>query len=279
MESNLLMKNKATHLISVGQLRTIEIQVVVEENPLVKTFSFHDDLCEKAIPGQFVMVWIPGIDEVPMSLSSIEKDYCSITVAKVGDATKALHKMKKGDLIGVRGPFGKGFSFAKGKVLVVGGGTGLSPLAVLAENLSRLRASVTFLLGAETKSELLFLNRVKRVSANVIATTNDGSFGLKGFVTEPAEKMLAENRFDMVYACGPEPMMVKMLLLARKYNVPLQMSLERLMRCGVGLCGSCVIGIYRICKDGPVFTGRQLEKVQGEFGRFKRDFDGREIAV
>jgi len=273
------MKSKSKHLSAVGRLRTVEIQKVVNESLTVKTFSFHDKLCEKATPGQFVMVWIPGVDEVPMSLSAIEDDHCSFTVAKIGEATKALHKMREGDLVGIRGPFGKGFSYAKGEVLIVGGGIGLSPLAVLAENLSTLGTNVTFLLGARTRSELLFLDRVNRISANVLATTDDGSYGFKGLATEPAEKMLAENRFDMVYACGPESMMVKMLSLAEKYNTPLQMSLERLMRCAVGLCGSCVIGIYRVCKDGPVFTGRQLEGVKGEFGGFRRDFNGRKIAV
>jgi dihydroorotate dehydrogenase electron transfer subunit len=278
-ELNPLIKTKPKHFSTVGRLRIAEIQRIVEENPSVQTLSFHDELCEKGTPGQFVMVWIPGIDEVPMSLSTIEGDHCSFTVAKVGEATKALHRMKEGDLIGVRGPFGKGFSYVKGEVLIVGGGTGVSPLAVLAENLSRLGAEVTFLLGAKTKIELLFLDRVNKVSVNVIATTDDGSFGLKGFVTESAERMLTDKKFDVVYACGPEPMMVKMLSLAEKYSVPLQVSLERLMRCAVGLCGSCVIGIYRVCKDGPVFIGRQLEEVKEEFGRLRRDFDGRKIAV
>ena len=278
-ELNPLMKSKLKDFGAVRRLRTVRIQRIVEENPLVKTFSFYDELCVKAMPGQFVMVWIPGVDEVPMSLSAIEGDYCSFSVARVGEATKTLHKMKKGDIIGIRGPFGKGFSYVKGEVLIVGGGTGLAPLAVLAENLSKLRANVTFLLGAKTRSELLFLNRINKVCANVIVATDDGSFGLKGLVTEHAEKTLAEERFDMVYTCGPEPMMVKMLSLAEKHNTPLQMSLERLMRCAVGLCGSCVIGIYRVCKDGPVFTDKQLKKVKDEFGRFRRDFNGRKIAV
>jgi len=278
-ESNPLMKSKSKYLGVVGRLRTVKIQRIVEENPSVKTLSFHDLLCEKATPGQFIMVWIPGIDEIPMSLSAIEDDHCSFTVAKVGEATEALHKRKEGDLIGIRGPFGRGFSYVKGEVMIAGGGTGLAPLAVLAENLSRLGAIVTFLLGAKTKSELLFLDRVNKACLNVIVATDDGSFGLKGLITEHAEKFLAEKKFDMVYACGPEPMMVKMLFLAEKYNVPLQMSLERLMRCAVGLCGSCVIGIYRVCKDGPVFAKEQLGKVRGEFGKFKRDFDGRKVTI
>jgi len=273
------MNNKPKHYDAVNRLRTVKIRRIIEENPTVKTFSFHDELCENAAPGQFVMVWIPGVDEIPMSLSTIEDDYCAFTVAKVGEATRALHKMKEDDLIGIRGPFGTGFTYAKGKIMIAGGGTGLSPLAVLAENLSRLGANVTFLLGAKTKSELLFLDRVKRISANVVATTEDGSFGLKGLVTESVDKILAEKRFDMVYACGPEPMLVRMLSLAEKYNVPLQVSLERLMRCAVGLCGSCVIGIYRVCKDGPVFTDKQLKIVKNEFGKFTRDFDGKRIAI
>jgi dihydroorotate dehydrogenase electron transfer subunit len=274
-----MIKSKSEYPIIVGRLRAVEIQRIVEENSLVKTFNFHDELCEKATPGQFVMVWIPGVDEIPMSLSAIEGGRCSFTVAKVGEATETLHKMKKGDLIGIRGPFGKGFSYVKGKVLIVGGGTGLLPLAVLAEKLSKIGADVTFLLGAKTRGELLFLDRINKISANVLVATDDGSFGLRGLVTEHAEKMLTEKRFDMVYACGPEPMMVKMFSLAEKYNMPLQMSLERFMRCAVGLCGSCVIGIYRVCKDGPVFTNGQLKQVKEEFGKFKRDFDGRKIAV
>jgi len=276
---NPLTKTESKQFGAVGRLRTVVIQKIVRENPSVKTFVFRDELCGKGTPGQFVMVWIPGVDEVPMSLSTIEKNRCSITVAKVGEATKALHKMKEGDLIGLRGPFGKGFSLVKGEVLIVGGGTGLSPLAVLAEKLSKIGTHATFLLGAKTKSELLFLDRVSKVSANVLAATDDGSFGLKGLVTKHAEKTLAENRFNMVYACGPEPMMVKMLSLTKKYNMHLQVSLERLMRCAVGLCGSCVIGVYRVCRDGPVFTDKQLEEVKEEFGKFKRDFDGRKIAV
>jgi dihydroorotate dehydrogenase electron transfer subunit len=278
-ELNTFMKNKSKHFDVSRRLRTVEVRRIVEENLMVKTFSFHDELCGKAVPGQFVMVWIPGIDEIPMSLSDIGGEMCSFTAAKVGDATEALRRMMEGDLIGIRGPFGKGFSYVKGKVLVVGGGTGLSPLVVLAENLVKIGADVTFLLGAKTRSELLFLDRVKQIRANIIVSTDDGSLGFKGLVTDLAEKTLAEERFDIVYTCGPEMMMTKMLSLAEKHNISLQASLERLVRCAAGLCGSCVIGTYRVCKDGPVFTDRQLKEVKGEFGKFKRDFDGKKITV
>lgn len=273
------MKSKSRQHDAAGRLRAVNIQNIVKESSSVKSFIFRDKMCCKAVPGQFVMVWIPGVDEIPMSLSSIENPYCAFTAARVGEATSALQKMRIGDIIGVRGPFGQGFNFVKGKVLIVGGGTGLFPLVALAEKLSKLRANITFLLGAKTKGELLFLERANRVSAEIVTTTEDGSYGLKGLVTEPAEKMLAEKRWDMVYACGPEPMLVKVLSLAENHHMPLQMSLERLLRCAVGLCGSCIIGVYRVCKDGPVFTGEQLETAKEEFGKFKRDFNGKKIAV
>jgi dihydroorotate dehydrogenase electron transfer subunit len=101
---------------------------------------------------------------------------------------------------------------------------------------------------------------------------------LKGLVTELAEQILEKQRFDMIYACGPEQMMVKMFLLAEQYNTPFQASLERYIRCGVGICGSCCMGEYRICRDGPVFSGEQLGKVRNEFGFFKREVDGSKVS-
>jgi len=269
---------------TANRLRIVKIQEAKKESPTVKTFTFNDKLCAKAEPGQFVMVWIPGVDEIPMSLSTISpKGLTSITVANVGEATKALHQRKRGDILGVRGPYGNGFTLTSGNVMIVGGGTGLVPLMPLTEKIVRLATKIAFLLGAKTKDELLFLDRVTRmlskVKAEIIATTEDGSYGLEGFVTDQAEQKLAKERFDMIYACGPEQMMHKMFLLAERYDTPLQASLERIMRCAIGLCGSCVIGKLRVCKDGPVLTSEQIREVKDEFGGFKRDFQGRKIPI
>ena len=228
------------------------------------------------------MVWIPGVDEVPMTISVMGLEKVStITVEKVGVATEALHKMKVGDIIGIRGPFGNFFTLTKGNIMIVGGGTGLASLAPLAEKMADLDSEITFLLGAKTCDHLLFLDRVKavlsRVKGRVIAATEDGSYGLKGLVTKPAERFLAKERFDMVYTCGPEQMMQKMFVLTERYKTPLQASLERLMRCAIGLCGTCVVGRFRVCRDGPVFSSQQLREVKDEFGRFKRGFDGKRI--
>jgi len=269
---------------ATNSLRIVKIQEVKREGPTVKTFSFRDKLCAKAEPGQFVMVWIPGVDEIPMSLSTINtKGATSITVADVGEATKALHQRKIGDILGIRGPYGNGFTLISGNVMIVGGGTGLMPLMPLTEKIVRLAKKTAFLLGAKTKDELLFLDRIKqmlsKVNAEIIATTEDGSYGLKGIVTDHAEKKLAKERFDMVYTCGPEQMMHRIFILAEQYDTPLQASLERIMRCAIGLCGSCVIGRFRVCKDGPVLTSEQLRTVKDEFGKFTRDFQGKKTPI
>ena len=270
--------------IEANFLRTTTVDRIIEESRKIKTVIFNDELCSQAKPGQFVMIWLPGFDEIPMSISSTSaKGKASITVANVGEATKLLHSRSIGDVIGVRGPFGNNFEPIEGNLLLIGGGTGIAPLAFLSRKLAQEASHVTFLLGARTKEELLFLSRIRRtlrkVEGKVISCTEDGSYGHAGVVTKLAEKVLAEGRFDAIYACGKEAMLLKVLTLAQKHRTQLQASLERLMRCAIGLCGSCAIGKYRICVDGPVFTGEQLREVGNEFGHFKRDFDGRRITV
>ncbi len=256
----------------------MKIQDVKEENSTIKTFTFRDKHCAEAKPGQFVMVWVPGVDEVPMSLSSISVDgVSSITVADVGEATKMLHQKKVGEVVGVRGPYGNGFALTGGNVMIVGGGTGLTPLVPLAESLAKLSAKIVFMVGAKTRDDIFFLDRIGTVVPEVVVTTEDGSYGLKGVVTELAEQILEKQKFDMIYACGPEQMMFKMFLLAKRHNTPFQASLERYIRCGIGICGSCCMGEYRICRDGPVFSGEQLGKVRNEFGLFKREVDGSKV--
>lgn len=279
-----MLEKSSGYLTDTNRLRIVEVQEIIRESPTVKTFTFNDRICSKAKSGQFVMLWIPGVDEIPMSLSTICRDgVSSVSVAEVGEATKALHQRKPGDILGIRGPFGNGFTPMSGNVMIVGGGTGLAPLLPLTESLAGLDTRITFLLGAKTKDELLFLKRIERVVSevhgNVIAITEDGSYGLKGLVTDPAEEMLAKEKFDMIYTCGREQMMYKVFLLAELYHTPLQACLERIMRCGIGLCGSCVIGEFTVCKDGPVLSLEQLSKVKDEFGKLRRDFSGRKTPI
>jgi len=157
----------------------------------------------------------------------------------------------------------------------------MAPLIPLIENLVSKHLRVTVLVGARTKNELIFLERLQTSQdiSGTIVTTDDGSYGTKGLATDALERVLSSERFDAIYACGPESMLHKVYLLSEQYRTPLQVSLERIMRCAIGMCGSCVIGKYRVCRDGPIFATDQLQEVEREFGRFKRDFNGRKATV
>jgi len=274
----------SAYRIAANKLRTAHILSVETESPTVKIFTFKDKQCARAKPGQFLMLWIPSVDEIPLSiLDAKENGMVSVAVRKVGEATGAFHNKSVGELVGVRGPFGNCFTLKEGRILMVSGGTGTAPILFLAERLAPKIAKLVFVLGAKTREELLFLNKSKRIlggeKTQLIATTEDGSCGIKGLVTKPLERLLEQERFDMIYTCGPEQMMRKVFDLAEKYGVALEASLERLMRCAIGLCGSCVIGRYRVCKDGPVFTAKQLRENKSEFGISKRGFSGRKIPL
>ncbi len=240
-----------------------------------------DDLCAKANPGQFLMLWIPGIDEIPLSILNAGEGNVQVSVKAVGDATKHLHTLKTGDILGVRGPFGNSFTETRGKVLLVGGGTGTAPLLFLAKRLAPKVDRLSFVVGAKTKKELIFLNELDALCTeeSAVATTEDGSYGLQCLATEPLDKMLVKEKFNMVYACGPEMMIRKVFDLAEQRKIPMEASLERLMRCGIGLCGSCVIGKFRVCHDGPVFTMARLSEIKDELGYSKLGFDGSRIDV
>lgn len=227
------------------------------------------------------MLWIPGIDEIPLSIMDASDGLVSVTVKAVGDATRHLHGLEAGATIGVRGPFGNSFTENRGKVLLVGGGTGTAPLLFLAKQLSNKTERISFAEGAKTASELLFVREIGSIcqEKNIITTTEDGTAGLQCLVTEPLASLLDKERFDMIYVCGPEVMVKKIFELTEARKLPIEASLERLMRCGIGLCGSCVIGKYRVCRDGPVFNVAQLREIKDELGISKIGFDGSRIPL
>lgn len=252
--------------------KIVKIAETKKEAENIKTFRFKYD--EKVKPGQFFMVWIPGIDEIPMSASYTDSPK-GITVELVGEATKALFKMKKGDKIGIRGPYGNGFKTPKGKVLFVAGGTGIIPIASLVEKIKKKNVIVVF--GAKTKNELFFINRIKK-SSKLLISTDDGSFGYNGFASELSKKVLEKEKINQIITCGPEKMMKKILDLGLEYKIPVQASLERFMKCGIGICDSCAINGYHVCKDGPVFDDKILKKMK-DFGKYKRDASGRRARI
>jgi dihydroorotate dehydrogenase electron transfer subunit len=192
-----------------------------------------------------------------------------------GPFTKHLGKMRKGDVIGIRGPIGNGFEIKGDRLLLVGGGIGTAPIAPLAEYANNQGKKVTVVVGATTKNELLFIDRIKKTGAKIFITTNDGSMGKKGNTTDITKKLMEEKSFDQCFACGPEIMMTKLLNQARNAGIPIQLSIERYFKCGIGICGHCAIDPgLRVCTEGPVFTGDELGY---EFGRYHRDASGRKI--
>ncbi|MCU0631675.1 MAG: dihydroorotate dehydrogenase electron transfer subunit [Methanolinea sp.] len=242
----------------------VRITGVTRETPAVRTFHFDREI--SFIPGQFVMVWVPGVDEIPMALSSAS----SITVQRVGEATSALFSLRDGDTLGIRGPFGNGFPPSQ-RVLAVAGGVGAAPLLPVV----RAGGVKKMLLGARSAADLLF-PAIFKESTDLAISTDDGSLGHHGFV---ADLLKDEDlhQFDYLFCCGPERMMAAILAFLVHSGCPEKgfFSLHRYMKCGLGVCGSCSIDPHglRVCRDGPVFSGDIL--VKSEFGHYSRDACGR----
>ncbi|HXZ97784.1 MAG TPA: dihydroorotate dehydrogenase electron transfer subunit [Candidatus Acidoferrum sp.] len=263
--------------------RIVPILKVVNEASSMKSLTFRDKLTAAALPGQFGMVWAPGVDEVPMSLLPRDDNIVTITVKERGSGTRALLRKRQGDLIGVRGPYGRGFTCAGvKKVLMIGGGTGAIPLLALLRKLASTDVECSFIVGAHTSHELLFRSEIERLSDGTggmfNVTTDDGSIGSKGLATDEAARVLRAGSFDRIYTCGPEEMMKKVVDLATEAQIPAEAGLERIFKCGSGICGSCCIGPYLACKDGPVFSSDTLRGMP-EFGKSTRDASGRRITI
>ncbi len=246
-----------------------------KENETIKTIKFEHK--EKIIPGQFYMIWIPGVDEIPMSVSHIEDKVKGITFRKVGEATEKLFKLKKGDKIGIRGPYGNGFKINGKKILFVAGGTGTAMIAPAVEYALNKKIKSTVIIGTKCKEELFFEKRLKDLNIDYFICTDDGSCGKKGFTTDILEEIISKDNFSSILTCGPEIMMKKIVDMYK--DIPIQASLERYMKCGFGICGQCTIGEgIRVCKEGPVFDGKTLRKIK-DFGKYKKDASGKRISI
>ncbi|MBN2067624.1 MAG: dihydroorotate dehydrogenase electron transfer subunit [Candidatus Diapherotrites archaeon] len=245
------------------QPKMAKIKKIAQETPSI--MSFYLDFEMKAKPGQFAMVWLPGIDEKPFTLTVQGKE-CAVTVQCKGKFTKAMCNLKEGGQVGIRGPYGNGFE-TKGvkKAAIVAGGCGAAPILLLAEELKKQGIKTAIINGARTGNECLFADRLGKTTKNLYITTDDGSLGEKGFTTGVLERILKKEKFDVVFGCGPEIMLKKVFEICEKFRVQCQLNLERYMRCGFGVCGSCALGKWLVCKDGPVFTSEQLREVK-EFG-------------
>ena len=248
----------------------------VVETPSTVTLRF--PYAAPAGPGQFVMIWLPGDDELPMSLSYTEGPSKGVTIKAMGATTQRAQSIRPGDRVGIRGPYGNRFDLSPKRVLIVSGGSGSAVLAPAAERVRASGAAVTVALGATRAPELLFKERFRAMGARLEVATDDGSEGTKGFVTVVAEQLLESEAFDAVWTCGPEVMMKKVILAAARRSVPVFCSMERHMKCALGMCDACAIGPYHVCVDGPVFVAAQVASLS-EFGSFHRDSSGRRVPL
>jgi dihydroorotate dehydrogenase electron transfer subunit len=215
-----------------------------------RTRTFTLDATVEAEPGQFGMLWLPGLDEKPFSLRSAHP--LSFTIAAVGPFSRALHRLRPGEKVWFRGPFGQGFRLTGTDHLLVGGGYGVAPMRMLAEAAVKAHERVRVVIGARTADEVLLLDDFTSLGIAPIVTTEDGSLGSTGRVTDAVGPLLATDPPATLYACGPHGMLAALERQAEAAALPAQLSWEAYMRCAVGICGSCEHQGLLLCADGPV---------------------------
>ena len=220
-------------------------------------------------PGQFAQLRIDESKETflrrPISLHCVDyqRNEVGFLIQKVGKGTASLWEKRPGSTLNAILPLGKGFTMPKSleqKVLLVGGGVGIAPLLFMGTEMQKMGTKPTFLLGARSKSDLLRLDAY-RACGDVYVTTEDGSEGEKGFVTQ--HSILQREKFENIAVCGPKPMMLAMASYAKQAGIPCEVSLENMMACGLGACLCCVEdtkdGNVCVCKEGPVFNVEKLK--------------------
>ncbi|MEG1160438.1 dihydroorotate dehydrogenase electron transfer subunit [Bacteroides sp.] len=220
------------------------------------------------LPGQFAEIRVDGSPTTflrrPISINYIDRARNEVwfLIQLVGDGTKHLAKAKPGDIINVVLPLGNGFTIPQtpsDKLLLVGGGVGTAPMLYLGEQLAQNGSKPTFLLGARSNKDLLQLDEFKAIG-EVYTTTEDGSHGEKGYVTQ--HSILTKVNFEQIYTCGPKPMMMAVAKYAKSNQIECEVSLENTMACGIGACLCCVEdtteGHLCVCKEGPVFNINKL---------------------
>ncbi|MBC7234571.1 MAG: dihydroorotate dehydrogenase electron transfer subunit [Chloroflexi bacterium] len=210
----------------------------------------------EAEPGQFVMVWLPRIEERPFSL--VDTDPPTLTIACVGPFTRALCARREGERLWIRGPYGRGYDLVGERHLLLGGGSGAASLALLARRALAIGHQVRAVLGARSASLLMLPWKLRALGCEVILATDDGSAGFQGTALQAAEAHSLFDLCDSVYTCGPEAMLRAVCSRVQELSLPGQVSLERTMKCGLGVCGVCHVGDRLVCRDGPVFACQEL---------------------
>lgn len=221
-------------------------------------------MAARAMPGQFLHILCDGAGLLrrPISICSISGNNIKFIFDVVGEGTKWLSEKKSG-ILDIIGPLGNGFDLLGKRTLVVGGGIGAPPMLFAA---SKSLGIVTAVLGFRTEKQIILKSEFQGLCKEVYITTDDGSFGEKGFVSQPVSRLLETGDFGSVLACGPKPMLKSVAKIAKSNGVRCQVSLEERMGCGVGACLVCACKVRdekgdryaHVCKDGPVFDASEV---------------------
>lgn len=242
------------------------VEALSDKHVLIKLTD--DKPLPEMLPGQFVEVRVDNSPSTflrrPISINNVDYDRNELwlLVAAVGDGTRQLQKLQKGDRLNCMLPLGNSFTMPTDnaqKMLLVGGGVGVAPLLYFGKRIKAMGGEPTFLLGARSAKDVLERELFEQVG-RVFITTEDGSEGEKGFVTN--HSVLAQEHFDRISTCGPKPMMMAVARYAFKNDIECEVSLENKMACGVGACLCCVEktveGNKCVCKEGPVMNIKKL---------------------
>jgi dihydroorotate dehydrogenase electron transfer subunit len=237
-------------------------------------------IAEQAEPGQFIMVKINDffypLLRRPFSIHNIliknnKPAEIEIFFQIVGIGTSFLSEKQIGEKLNIIGPLGKGFRLGSNirnkKFYLVGGGRGIAPLFFLAKEIKKAKGQPFVFYGAKSKRDLPLLNKFLQENIPVFPSTDDGSFGWHGFITELFEHELKDNQeIEKIFACGPMEMMKKIAFITQKYGIETEFSLESILGCGIGACWGCVLRLKRnnmenwvkTCSEGPVFSGKEI---------------------
>jgi dihydroorotate dehydrogenase electron transfer subunit len=253
---------------------TAHVTAIREENLAIRTFVF--DTSVAAEPGQFLMLWLPGAGEKPISIMA--PDPLAVTVRRIehGPFSEAMHRCAIGDPVGWRGPFGRPFTMRGTRPLLLAGGYGIAPLHFLARRFCAAGVYPTLAAGARTPEDLVLVDRFRALGCQCVLAVEQGDVGFHGYVTQAVQETLAD--YDSVYACGPEAMLYAAAQMCWRAGLPCEVSMERYMKCGFGICGQCAMDDKLVCKDGPVFD---IEELRGsrDFGHYTRNATGRRVPL
>lgn len=264
------MENKIT------QPTIVTVSDIIDEGVDYKTFAFNYELLAK--PGQYVMLWLPGVNLKPFSVAWQTDKQFGLIALKVGPYTQKLFELKRGDKIGILGPYGNNYDLTgKKKILIIGGGSGMASVTFLAQEAKRQKVEVDFILAAKTKDKIIYEDWLKKLAVNVFHRFQNKKYERAWNIIED---LVGQNSYDGLYACGPELLLKQTVDLSLNKNIFCQVSLERYMKCGIGVCGTCCIDPLGIClcQAGPVVLAQFAKKIT-EFGQFHRDATGLKIYI